>query len=62
MTQSHEEMVAEWETDPAFKAEYDALEEKYRLLHDMINARKRAGLKQSEVADDRMETKASVKN
>lgn len=52
-------MIAEWKADPAFKVEYDALEEEYKLLYDMINARKRAGLKQSEVAE-RMGTKASA--
>ena len=57
-SQTHKEMVAQWKTDPAFKAEYDALEEEYQLLHDMVSARKRSGLKQSEVAE-RMGTKAS---
>lgn len=52
-------MVEEWKADPEFKAEYDALEEEYQLLHDMVGARKRSGLKQSEVAD-RMGTKASA--
>ena len=50
-SQTHQEMVAQWKTDPAFKAEYDALEEEYQLLHDMVLARKRSGLKQSEVAE-----------
>lgn len=58
-SQTHKEMVAEWKTDPAFKAEYDALEEEYQLLYDMVSARKRSGLKQSEVAE-RMGTKASA--
>lgn len=29
---THEQMVAEWMKNPAFKAEYDALEEEYQLL------------------------------
>ncbi len=58
-SQTHKEMVEEWKADPEFKVEYDALEEEYQLLHDMVSARKRSGLKQSEVAE-RMGTKASA--
>lgn len=47
----HEQLIAEWMTDPAFKAEYDALEEEYRLTREMLLARKRAGLTQKEVAE-----------
>lgn len=54
---THDEMVADWMKDPAFKAEYDALEEEYQLLKEMLHARKRAGLTQEDVAD-RMGTKA----
>ena len=56
-SKTHEEMVAEWMKDPAFKAEYDALEEEYKLLREMLQARKRAGLTQEDVAI-RMGTKA----
>jgi ribosome-binding protein aMBF1 (putative translation factor) len=56
-TQSHGEMVAAWMKDPAFKAEYDALEEEYHLLREMLHARKRAGLTQEDVAE-KMGTKA----
>jgi DNA-binding XRE family transcriptional regulator len=56
-SQSHEEMVAQWMTDPKFKAEYDALEDEYKLLHDMLEARKRSGLTQADVAE-KMGTKA----
>jgi ribosome-binding protein aMBF1 (putative translation factor) len=58
-SQTHKEMVEEWKADPAFKVEYDALEEEYQLLHDMLNARKRSGLNQADVAE-RMGTKASA--
>jgi len=54
---THDEMVADWMNDPAFKAEYDSLEEEYQLLREMLHARKRAGLTQEDVAD-RMGTKA----
>lgn len=42
---------------PAFKAEYNALQEEYELLREMLLARKRKGLTQKEVAK-RMGTKA----
>lgn len=54
---THAEMVETWLKDPAFKAEYDALEQEYELLREMLRARKRAGLTQAEVAE-RMGTKA----
>lgn len=54
---AHDKMIAEWLQDPAFKKEYDALEEEYQLLREMLHARKRAGLTQQEVAE-RMGTKA----
>ena len=54
---THDEMLAEWMNDPAFKVEYDALEEEYQLLREMLHARKRAGLTQEDVAE-RMGTKA----
>src|SRR5262245_30006669 len=55
--ETHDAMVAEWMTDPAFKAEYERLEDEYQLLHEMLHARKRAGLTQGDVAE-RMGTKA----
>jgi ribosome-binding protein aMBF1 (putative translation factor) len=53
----HEEMVAQWMLDPKFKQEYDALEDEYQLLKEMLQARQRSGLTQLEVAQ-RMGTKA----
>lgn len=50
-------MIAEWMKDPAFKKEYDALEDEYKLLHEMLAARKRAGLTQADIAE-KMGTKA----
>lgn len=54
---THDAMIAEWMNDPAFKLEYDALEEEYQLFREMLHARKRAGLTQEDVAQ-RMGTKA----
>lgn len=56
-TKTHDEMAVKWMKDPAFKAEYDALEEEYQLLREMLHARKRAGMTQEDVAE-RMGTKA----
>ncbi len=39
------------------RVEYDALEPEFRLLHDLLKARQKAGLSQAEVAE-RMGTKA----
>lgn len=57
ITKSHTEMIEAWMKDPAFKTAYDALEEDYQLLHEMLQARKHAGLTQEQVAT-RMGTKA----
>jgi len=54
---THDEMVAKWLQDPAFKAEYDSLEEEFALFDALVEARKAAGLSQAEVAQ-RMGTKA----
>ena len=54
---SHNDMVAEWKRDPAFKSEYDALEDEFTLFDELLKARKQAGLTQAEIAE-RMGTKA----
>jgi len=54
---SHVALVDGWMKEPHFKAEYDALEEEYQLLREMLMARKRADLTQEEVAE-RMGTRA----
>lgn len=56
---THDEMVAAWMNDPAFKTEYDALEDEYQLLREMLRARKNADLTQEDVAT-RMDTHASA--
>ncbi len=53
---THDQMVKEWKKDPAFKKAYDKLGPQFRLLEELLKARKRAGLTQSEVAR-RMGTK-----
>lgn len=47
---THEELKALALSDPKVKAEYDALEDEFNLLHEMLSARKAAGLSQEEVA------------
>ena len=53
---THEEMIADWMKDPEFRAEYDALEEEFSIFDALVEARKKAGLTQEEVAR-RMGTK-----
>jgi DNA-binding XRE family transcriptional regulator len=56
---SHDEMVAEWMKDAAFKQEYKRLESQFTLFDELLRARHEAGLTQNEVAE-RMGTKASA--
>ena len=49
-TKTHRQMVDAWKRDPKFKAEYAALETEYVLLRELILARQRSGLTQSDVA------------
>ena len=52
----HDEMIATWKKDPAFREEYDALAEEFALFDALVRARQQAGLTQMEVAE-RMGTK-----
>lgn len=54
---SHRQMVEEWRKDPEFAAAYGELETEYTLLRELLEARRRTGLTQAEVAE-RMGTKA----
>jgi ribosome-binding protein aMBF1 (putative translation factor) len=56
---THDEMMAKWKRDPAFNAEYDAIEDEFALLDELLAARKDAGLTQAQVAE-RMGTKATA--
>lgn len=44
------EFVAQQLQEPDFKAEYDALEDEYIIIQAMIDARKKSGLTQKELA------------
>ena len=46
-----DEFVAEQLKDPEFKAEYDALEPEFAIIHAMIDARKTSGLTQIQLAE-----------
>lgn len=48
-----------WLKDPAYRKEYDALQEEFALADAMLKARERAGLTQEELAA-RMETSQSA--
>ncbi|MBF0627183.1 MAG: helix-turn-helix transcriptional regulator [Magnetococcales bacterium] len=48
---THDEMVAEWMKDPEFKTAYDALDEQFRLVDELLVARKNAGMTQRQVAE-----------
>lgn len=54
-----ESLIERWKQDPQVKAEYDAQAEEYAIARELIAARARAGLSQSEVAE-RMGTTQSV--
>jgi len=56
---THEEMIAGWMHDPAFKKEYDALADEFAFFDELTKARKRSGLTQAQVAE-RMGTKTSA--
>jgi ribosome-binding protein aMBF1 (putative translation factor) len=53
------EAFAEWRKDPAYVAEYEALEEEFALAEAFIRARARADLTQEQVAE-RMGTTQAV--
>lgn len=53
---THKQMVKKMLEDPEVKAEYEALEEEFAWLDELLRARQKAGLTQAEVAQ-RMGTK-----
>ena len=53
---THEEMIGAWKKDPAFKKEYDRLDEEFQLFDELVKARQQAGMTQAELAE-RMGTK-----
>lgn len=54
-----EEAFAEWRKDPAYVAEYEALEEEFALAEQIIGARSHGNLSQTELAE-RMGTSQSA--
>ena len=56
---SHDKFKAELLSDPAVKAQYDALEDEFTLYAEMLKARRVAGLSQTDVAE-KMNSKQSV--
>ena len=55
-----EEAFAEWRKDPAYKKDYDALEEEFALADAFIRARARADLTQEQVAERMATTQAVI--
>jgi DNA-binding XRE family transcriptional regulator len=56
---THDKMVESWMKDPEFTAEYDALEEEFSLLDELLKARNKVNMTQADVAKE-MNTKASA--
>lgn len=52
------ELHRKWSKDPAYKTAYDRLDEEFRVIAVLTDARKRAGLSQTDVAK-RMKTSQS---
>jgi DNA-binding XRE family transcriptional regulator len=49
-----------WMRDPKFRAAYDAMEDEYAALGELLAARKRAGMTQADVAERMGIAQASV--
>jgi ribosome-binding protein aMBF1 (putative translation factor) len=54
------EAAKEWLKDPAFRAEYEALEPEFALASALIEARGRAGMTQAQVAEAMGTTQAVI--
>ncbi|MEX2525143.1 MAG: helix-turn-helix transcriptional regulator [Gammaproteobacteria bacterium] len=54
------ELKRDWMKDPAFRAEYDALEDEFALIRALIEARSRAGLTQGELAKRMGTTQSAI--
>jgi ribosome-binding protein aMBF1 (putative translation factor) len=55
-----DDLAKEWMRDPAFRREYEALEEEFALIAAMLKARSRAGLTQAQVARRMKTTQTAV--
>ncbi|UYO46508.1 helix-turn-helix transcriptional regulator [Rhodopseudomonas palustris] len=49
-----------WSKDPAYRAEYDALDEEFTVIAEIAKARRRAGLSQAELARRMNTTQSTV--
>ena len=56
---SHKELIAKMRSQPGYKEKYDEAAPEFELLHKMLEARKRAGMTQEQVAE-KMGTKATA--
>ncbi len=56
---THEQLKKQALSDPAVRAEYDALEEEFALLSELVKARNKAHMTQKDIAE-RMGTTTSV--
>ena len=54
------ELKGQWMKGPAFKVEYDALEDEFSLARELIEARTRAGLSQAELAHRMGTTQSAI--
>ncbi len=54
-----DEAIARWRKDPAYMKEYDALEEEFALVAEIMKVRAKAGLTQEQLAK-RMKTSQAV--
>ena len=55
-----EEALAEEMKDPAFKAEYEALEPEFAIIQAMIDARKNTGITQKQLSEKTGITQADI--
>ncbi len=54
------DLAKDWRKDPAFKAEYDALEDEFTLAAALIEARSLAAMTQEQVAKAMGTTQAAI--
>ena len=55
-----EEIFAQWRKKPGYRKAYDALEEEFAIMSELIKARTDAGLSQSELAVRMKTTQSAV--
>jgi ribosome-binding protein aMBF1 (putative translation factor) len=55
-----DEAIARWRKDPDYMKEYDALEEEFALVAEIIRARAAAGLTQAELAKRMRTTQGAI--